>query len=159
MQTTISTPSRRFPMRCLSPHDGCLRIYRSPITEAPLKPVLRSTGSVLPVTFLRLKVRQSLPTNIIGPTFWSWSDSVADPAAFGESSIAHPPGFEVASDRKKAAYRDVLKHLLDILLSAPAVKQVTLNFKKATWAALGDVFPHSCFPLEASPMEKGEINL
>ena len=37
--------------------------YPSPLTEAQLKPVLRSTGSVLPVTSLRLKVRQSYSAN------------------------------------------------------------------------------------------------
>ena len=50
--------------------------------------------------------------------------------------------FVLMSRRKKADYREVLKQLLEILPSAPAVKQITLDFEKATWAALRKVFPH-----------------
>ena len=50
--------------------------------------------------------------------------------------------FVLMSRRKKAEYREVLKQLLEILPSAPAVKQITLDFEKATWAALREVYPH-----------------
>ena len=39
-------------------------------------------------------------------------------------------------------YKKVLKRLLEILPSAPAVRQVTLDFERAVWAALRDVIPH-----------------
>lgn len=56
--------------------------------------------------------------------------------------------FVLMSRRKKADYRKVLKKLLEILPSAPAVKQITLDFEKATWAALREVYPnvklHGC---------------
>ena len=74
------------------------RAYRSLLTEAQLKPVHRSTGSVLP----ECVVPQAEST----PIFFSESDlpeadSVADPA-FDESSIADPTAFEtgeLAPDR------------------------------------------------------------
>ena len=51
--------------------------------------------------------------------------------------------FVLMSGRKKNDYRKVLKHLLEILPSAPAVQQITLDFKKAAWAALRSVIPHA----------------
>ena len=49
--------------------------------------------------------------------------------------------FVLMSGRKKNNYKKVLKRLLEILPSAPAVQQVTLDFERAVWAALRDVIP------------------
>ena len=51
--------------------------------------------------------------------------------------------FVLMSGRKKSDYRKVLKQLLEILPSAPAVQQITLDFEKAVWAALRTVIPHA----------------
>ena len=51
--------------------------------------------------------------------------------------------FVLMSGRKKNDYKKVLKRLLEILPSAPAVRQVTLDFERAVWAALRDVIPHA----------------
>ena len=47
------------------------------------------------------------------------------------------------SGRKKSDYRKVFRHLIEILPSAPAVQQVTLDFEKAVWTALRDVIPQA----------------
>ena len=47
------------------------------------------------------------------------------------------------SAQKKNDYKKVLKGLLEILPSAPAVQQVTLDFERAVWAALRDVMAHA----------------
>ncbi|KAL9955296.1 hypothetical protein ACROYT_G036599 [Oculina patagonica] len=56
--------------------------------------------------------------------------------------------FVLMSGRNKGDYREVLKKILEIVPSAPAVKQITLDFEQATWAALREVFPdaklHGC---------------
>ena len=56
--------------------------------------------------------------------------------------------FVLMSRRKKADYCKVLKKVLEILPSIPAVKQIPLDFEKATWAALREVYPnvklHGC---------------
>lgn len=44
---------------------------------------------------------------------------------------------------KENNYKKVLKQLLKILPSAPAVQQVTLDFERAVWATLRDVIPHA----------------
>ena len=49
--------------------------------------------------------------------------------------------FELMSGRKKLDYRKVFEKLLEILPSAPKVQQITLDFEKATWAALRKVLP------------------
>ena len=51
--------------------------------------------------------------------------------------------FVLMSGRKKGDYRKVLKKLLEILPSAPAVQQITLDFEKAIWSALRKVIPDS----------------
>ena len=51
--------------------------------------------------------------------------------------------FVLMSGRKKSDYKKVLKRLLEILPSAPAVQQVTLDFERAVWAGLRDVIPHA----------------
>ncbi|XP_068717492.1 uncharacterized protein [Montipora capricornis] len=51
--------------------------------------------------------------------------------------------FVLMSGRKKNDYKKVLKRLLEILPSVPAVRQVTLDFERAVWAALRDVIPHA----------------
>ena len=40
-------------------------------------------------------------------------------------------------------YKKVLKRLLKILPSAPAVRQVTMDFERAVGAALRGVIPHA----------------
>ena len=56
--------------------------------------------------------------------------------------------FVLMSGRKKSDYRKVFEELLEILPSAPKVQQITLDFEKATWAALRKVLPraklHGC---------------
>lgn len=56
--------------------------------------------------------------------------------------------FVLMSRRKKADYCKVLNKGLEILPSIPAVKQIPLDFKKATWAALREGYPnvklHGC---------------
>lgn len=56
--------------------------------------------------------------------------------------------FVLMSGRKKLDYRKVFEKLLEILPSAPKVQQITLDFEKATWAALRKVLPraklHGC---------------
>ena len=66
------------------------------------------------------------------------------------------------SRRKKADYREVLKQLLEILPSASEADHVRLP--KSDLGSLKKSVPacenaRMCFPLDASPMEKGEINL
>ena len=45
--------------------------------------------------------------------------------------------FVLLSGRKKNDYCKVFKELLEILPSAPAAKQITLDFERAVWAAPG----------------------
>ena len=49
--------------------------------------------------------------------------------------------FVLMSGRKKNDYSKVFKQLLEILPSAPAAEQITLDFEKALWAALRKVMP------------------
>ena len=51
--------------------------------------------------------------------------------------------FVLMSGRKKSDYRKVFEELIEILPSAPKVQQITLDFEKATWAALRKVLPHA----------------
>lgn len=51
--------------------------------------------------------------------------------------------FVLMSGRRKSDYRKVFRHLLEILPSAPAVQQVTLDFERAVWRALQDVIPQA----------------
>lgn len=51
--------------------------------------------------------------------------------------------FVLMSGRRKSDYRKVFRHLLEILPSAPAVQQVTLDFERAVWRALRDVIPQA----------------
>ena len=70
--------------------------------------------------------------------------------------------FVLMSGHKKLDYRKVFEELLEILLSAQKLQQITLDFEKVTWAALRKVLHAQttwmCLPLNASPLEKGEIN-
>ena len=71
--------------------------------------------------------------------------------------------FMLMSGRKKSDYCKVFEELIEILPSVPKVQQITLDFEKATWAALRKVLTHAnlhgCVSLDASPLEKGKINL
>ena len=49
--------------------------------------------------------------------------------------------FVVMSGKNKKDYRKVFKQLLEILPTAPAVKRITLDFEKAVWAVLRNLFP------------------
>ena len=49
--------------------------------------------------------------------------------------------FVVMSGKNKMDYRKVFKQLLEILPTAPAVKRITLDFEKAVWAVLRNLFP------------------
>ena len=51
--------------------------------------------------------------------------------------------FMLMSERKKSDYCKVFKELIEILPSVPKVQQITLDFEKATWAALRKVLPHT----------------
>lgn len=47
----------------------------------------------------------------------------------------------IMSGKNKKDYRKVFKQLLEILPTAPAVKRITLDFEKAVWAVLRNLFP------------------
>lgn len=49
--------------------------------------------------------------------------------------------FVVMSGKNKKDYRKVFKKLLEILPTAPAVEQITIDFEKAVWNVLRNLFP------------------
>ena len=51
--------------------------------------------------------------------------------------------FILMSGRKKNNHCKIFKQLLEILVSAPATKQITLDFETAVWAALKKVMPQA----------------
>ena len=68
--------------------------------------------------------------------------------------------FVVMSGKNKKDYRKVLKKLLEILPTAPAVKQITIDFEKARMECPEKPFPRSQasklrVPLDAGSVEKG----
>ena len=51
--------------------------------------------------------------------------------------------FILMSGRKKNNHCKIFKQLLEILVSAPATEQITLDFETAVWAALKKVMPQA----------------
>ena len=68
------------------------------------------------------------------------------------------------SGRKKSDYRKVFEELIEILPSVLKVQQITLDFEKSNLggpekSSPTRQSPWMCVSLDASPLEKGKINL
>ena len=59
----------------------------------------------------------------------------------GDQAKQVPPLFVVMSWRKKQNYRAVLREVLSILPSPPAVRRITLDFERALWTVLRELLP------------------
>lgn len=58
--------------------------------------------------------------------------------------------FVIMSGRKKKDYRAVFQALTEILPVSPVVSRITVDFERAVWTVLRQVFP-------MTPMEKGIV--
>ena len=70
--------------------------------------------------------------------------------------------FVIMSGRKKKDYRAVFQALTEILPVSPVVSRITVDFERAVWTVLRQVFPMTTIqrlflPLDSSSMEKGIV--
>ena len=75
-----------------------------------------------------------------------------------------PLVFVIMSRRKKRDYKEVFRALCDVLPVAPVVSKITLDFEKAMWSTLPEIFPtvrlHGCsFHWTQALWRKVSINL
>lgn len=68
----------------------------------------------------------------------------------------------IMSGRKKKDYRAVFQALTEILPVSPVVSRITVDFERAVWTVLRQVFPMTTtqrlfLPLDSSSMEKGIV--